>query len=349
MKSIYLLAACLLLITGMPAANGQTVLKEKKFSGHFPASRGKLVIDNRYGKLTISTWDKNEVTVNITVTAKGTSSGHAQQLLDRISITEPPAQGSGIHYKTVIGNSTVTGGEFRIDYVVSMPRSHAAAFINKHGDIDLADMQGKLEIDLEYGSLKTAGIRGTDKDIRVGFGSATIPSIEAGSIRLLHSNLAIGNAGTIRVANQNGNTTINASRFLDIDQKYGDLRIGSANQLKGTVQYASMTVDKLLKSVQLTIKYCTKAAFSYIGPEVSNIDVDASFSNLSYDFDRAASLSAEMTVSFGNVSSDWGASLNTGAARPGQAVVHRIKIGGGQGTMKLNVGYGNIALRRGGH
>lgn len=349
MKGLYMIAACLLSVMCLPTAYGQSVSREKKYSGRFPADRGKLIVDNRYGKLDIRTWDRNEVTVDITVSAKGKTAAIAQELLDKVSITEPPAHGSGIHYRTEIGKgrSGSIQGEFRIDYVINMPRRHPAAFVNKYGDISLTEAGGQLSIALEYGSLRTGAIRGPEKDIRLAYGNATIASMETGSIRSSYSNLSIEKAGSIDVTGKSGTTRIGSVRELDIDQRYGDLTIGSVSGLKGSVQYAGLKVGKLLKDVKMNLQYCTGARFEYVGPDVDRIDVSSSYGNMYYRFDKAASLSGDVQVSYGNVrSSAPNVSLSrSGGGRPGQSEMYRGKIGSGRGSMAMQVSYGNIEFR----
>ncbi|RYD58023.1 MAG: hypothetical protein EOP56_07045 [Sphingobacteriales bacterium] len=349
MKSLYVLAAYLLTILWIPEGFAQ-VTKEKKFSGRFSADRGKLVIDNHYGKLDINTWDKNEITVDITVTAKARTESGVQQILDKVSIQEP-GKADGIYYKTVIGKgktlSISSKNEFRIDYVINMPRRHNAEFINRFGDIDLADVDGKVKIDLDYGGLKAGNIRGTDNDIRIGFGSASIAFIESGYIKSAYSKLTINKAGSLKISNEFEKTTIGTIRDLDIKQRYGNLNIGSVNQLKGSAEFDNLTVDKLLKSVQMDLKYCGNARFEYIGADVDKIDINSSFSNMHYHFDNAASLSANMEVSFGKVKNGVDG-ISLAESKPdkyGQTSIYKGKIGGGRGSMNLDVSYGNVVFK----
>jgi hypothetical protein len=347
MKSLYILAVYMLALTCFSTVHGQTISKEKKISGRFSADRGKLVIDNQYGKLDIHTWDKNEVTVDITITAKASSASDAQEILDKVSIIEP--QGNDIRYKTVIakGKTFQTKSEFSINYVINMPRRHASELINKYGDIEISDVDGKLSIDLSYGNLKTGALRDNDKDIKVGYGSAAITFIETGTIRSSYSKLYITKGGNINVTNEFEKTTIGAVHDLNIDAKYGDVKIGLVDQLKGNIQYAGLQVDKLLKSVQMTVKYSGGAKFDYIGPGVDNININSGFSNLSLGFDNDASLAGDVAVSFGNVSNNsHNLSLTTTRAdMPGQNTTYKGKVGSGRGNMTMTVSYGNVVFR----
>lgn len=205
-------------------------------------------------------------------------------------------------------------------------------------------MTGKLTIDLEYGGLKTGVISGSDKEIKVGFGSAVITSIETGNVRCSYSNLSIDKAGTIDVSNQFDKTSINTVHDLKIEQKYGDLKIGTAGQLKGNVQYANLVVDKLLKSAQITLKYSSSARFEFIGPAVNNLSISSEFSNLFFHFDNNASLAGDVTISNGNLSNNThNVKLSPGRTMPGTSP-NKALIGSGYGSLSLNVSYGNLVM-----
>jgi len=345
MKILCTIAAYMLTVT---LTFGQTVSKEKKLSGRFAASKGKLTIDNSYGKLTINTWDRSEITVDITITAKAVSAGDAQELLNRVAISEPQNNGTGIFYKTVITkeNRSISNSEFHVDYIVNMPARHTAEFANRYGDIRISDIEGKLSINLEYGDLTTANIRGNDNDIKISYGSASIAYLEGGDIKASYSRLSITKAGSINVSNQFETTTIATVRNLDVDQKYGNLKIGAVEQLKGSTQYADLSVDKLMKSVQMKLSHCGNAKFDYVGPSVGTININSSFSNLSYHFDKNASLSGNIMVSFGNVSNEVNNILliTSGRSNAG-AASYKAKIGNGNGNLDVKASYGNVLFK----
>jgi hypothetical protein len=272
-------------------------------------------------------------------------------MLDRISIIGPDDRSNSISYKTLLskGRIVMTGNSgFSINYVVYMPYGQTAELINKFGDISLSDVKGKLSIDLQYGALKTGTITGPDKDIKVNFGSAVIAYIESGRIKSGYSKLTIDKAGSITVSNQFETTTINTVRELDIDQKYGNLKIGSVGQLSGNAQFAGqLSVAKVLRSAQMNLKYCSGTHFDYIGPDVDKLDIRSSFSTLDFRFDDQASLSGDVSVAFSD--------LRNSAANVTVSVLqadkyehsskYKCKVGDGRGTLFLSASYGKITIR----
>src|SRR4029078_10241085 len=62
-------------------------------------SNDKGSLSNQFGEMKISTWDKNEVKVDVSITGKSDIETRAQQILDHISI-EDGKSGNTVSFKT---------------------------------------------------------------------------------------------------------------------------------------------------------------------------------------------------------------------------------------------------------
>lgn len=325
-----------------------TGVREKKLSKHYTVSNGdKLSIDNRYGKVHINTWDKNEVTVDVVIRIEAKNDDKAQQLLDRINISERNA-GHEISYVTEIKNNKVVNlanQKMSIDYTINAPRKNALDITNKFGNVYLDDFDGSLQMDVSYGALKTEKIGGDDKYIKVAFGSASIESLDRGKVEVSYSALNINKAQKLDVLNKFGKSTIGSIQDLKINQQYGDLQLGTVERINGTVSFAGLDVDKLLKSADMNLKYCSRADFGYLGSSVDLVKLNASFGSVFCHVDDDASLAVDINVNFGQVSNH-SRYVNLTSSKPDDdsrnAVSYTGKIGRGSGKMQLNVSYGNI-------
>src|SRR5262245_35637011 len=74
--------------------------KERNLSKTYPASGNKLNIENRFGIVKVTTWDKNEIKVDIHIEASSTDKELADKTFDRIDIKESQ-EGKNITLKTV--------------------------------------------------------------------------------------------------------------------------------------------------------------------------------------------------------------------------------------------------------
>src|ERR1700761_3896895 len=90
----------------------------------------KLEIENSFGNVSISTWDKNEITVDIEIGTRASTDEKAQSMMDGIDVKDWQ-EGHTIGFKTKVGevhseNSNNSrrrddSRSFYIDYVIHMP------------------------------------------------------------------------------------------------------------------------------------------------------------------------------------------------------------------------------------
>src|ERR1700759_4662905 len=72
------------------AANGdEDVRKQRLINKSYPVTADdKLEIENQFGNVVISTWDKNEITVDIEISARANSEEKAQDIMNRIDVKD---------------------------------------------------------------------------------------------------------------------------------------------------------------------------------------------------------------------------------------------------------------------
>ena len=354
-RIIIVMAALLML--QIPTAWGRSLElaeKEKKIHNQYTVQDlDKLSIDNIYGNVHVNTWDKNEVTVDVTITAKAKNEDAAQTMLDRVNINIS-TNGDGGHkidYKTEIDEPLSKGknSEITINYTINAPKKNALDIINKYGDVYLGDLAGKLRLMASYGAVDIQNLTGGDKIIKATFGKAMINSIEHGNLDISYANVSIDKAGDITLTNKFGNTDVTSGEKLAIDQKYGNVKLGSVSELSGTFDYGNLVIDDLQKSAYLSLKYCGKAELRSVGPNVNKIDMDAHYSDFECHFAEGANLSISMTTSYSNVKNAAflkSAELSNVNHDPSiKSGRYEGKAGKGEGEMVIDAHYSNISFR----
>jgi DUF4097 and DUF4098 domain-containing protein YvlB len=348
--------AILILIQFSPASaeRWEQVAKEKKVHHQYTVQdMDKLEIDNVHGSIHINTWDKNVITVDVTITAKARSESDAQEVLDRISIVNSSNESGGhrIFYRTVLEPTShnVENSNMTIDYTINAPRRNAIDITNKFGDVYLGDFSGKMRMDVSYGALDLQTVSGNDNRIKVAFGSAMISSIEAGIFEISYSNLTIDKAGDIDVTNKFGKTDVASATTLKIDQHYGNVELGAVGAISGYINYADIAIDNLKKSFDLTLKYCGRADVKSVGPNVDLVKMEAQYSNMDFRFAEGANLSMDITTTYSTVKKGaFSKSLeltSSGNKEDWKTEHYRGKIGSGAGNMTIEAHYSNINFK----
>lgn len=152
---------------------------EKKYNKFFPVSNETIALLNRYGQLTIDTWDKNEVQVDAQISVGAQNNEYANKLLEKITILDEKTNGK-IEFKTQLenwnDNSNNGGHEMRIDITVHVPATAKLYAENNFGPLTIGDYKAEVELICKYGNL-TTGKLSNPTSVTVEFGSAKVKSV----------------------------------------------------------------------------------------------------------------------------------------------------------------------------
>lgn len=238
--SISLLMTTLAFGTQTLAADDPMVEKKKTYSKSYSVSSSdKVSLRNSFGEMKINTWDKNEVKVDVTITAEAGTDEKAQQLLDVIGI-EDGKNGGGVYFKTRIGDSKNQHrdkGEkqsFNIDYVVYLPSSNVLDATNEFGAMSIGDYKGKAFLESKFGSLTAGNLQ--NARVTVEFGKATINSMNDGDLTIKFSRGVVNNlSGSVKANFEHcGGVKLNLDndiKNLDIKNSFTKLYLDVNNGL----------------------------------------------------------------------------------------------------------------------
>jgi hypothetical protein len=262
---------------------GEVKEKVKNYSKSYSVDgNDKLVINNTYGKVTVNTWAKNEVKVDVQIKAYANEEDDAQKMLDNISITDSK-ENSVISFKTNIErtNNNNNGNNFwgtwfsngksntrksEINYTIYMPAKSQLQISNRYGATILPDLQGKLIIENSYGSLTGKNLSNPANDIKVRYGSANIENLGS-------SNLSVA---------------------------YGSLNLGEADKLNADVSYSSAKIGKLTTSANINVRYSGGLQIADLDKNLRNLSVNSSYSTVKLGLPENENADIDVTVRYGS-------------------------------------------------
>jgi hypothetical protein len=193
------LLACLVLFSAASAYSQEKssytwpVKLQKDYTKTYPLTNELLAVMNRYGKMTIETWDKNEIKVDAQISVGAQNNEYAAKMLERINIIDEKKT-DRIEFVTKLGDwnddNNNGGHEMRIDLVVHIPATAKLYAENNFGPLTIGNYKGEVELVCKYGTL-TAGILSNSKNIRVEFGKAVIESVNDSKLLFKYSRVDI--------------------------------------------------------------------------------------------------------------------------------------------------------------
>jgi hypothetical protein len=261
--------------------SGEIKEKTKNFSKSYAVNgNDKLQIDNRYGKVTVNTWDKNEFKVEVQMKAYANDDADAQKLLDKTSIADSK-ESDLIGFKTVIdnednkdnnfwgfwtNNGKTTVREMIINYTVYIPAKNALNVTNRYGGVELPNiLEGKVTINNSYGSLIAKSLTNSEDKINVRYGNAKIANF-AGS---------------------------------NLDVAYGSLSLDDADKLNATVQYGSAKIGKISTSGNVNVRF-GGLEIADLDKNLKTLSVSSSYSPVKVNTPTGTNADFEVTVRYGD-------------------------------------------------
>ena len=236
------------------STNADDVDLAKTYSKTYPADANDVLsIENKYGNVTVNTWNRNEFKVDVQIKVSAGSDDQAKDVLDNVKISDAK-NGSTVAFRTIIEEvhnswfSALTGNgakRIEIDYTIYMPAKNEFVVDDRYGSIILPDLSGKVTINNAYGSLVAKSLS-NESVIRVRYGSANIESL--------------------------GNCTMQLS--------YGDLTVGSVNTLTADIGYSPAKIGKLHTAGTISLRYGGGLKIDDLDRNVKSLVINASYTNI---------------------------------------------------------------------
>lgn len=298
--------------------------KGKSFTKSFSLDKNdKINLSNQYGSITIKTWDKNEIRVDVDLKAYAKTESEAQKLLDNVSINATKA-GDLVSYKTEMGSrngnwgSNVRNGktiwrrEVKVNYIVYMPNDNALTASQQYGNIIMGDFSGPTSIKLQYGNLTAGNLTNTNNYLSIQYGKGDIKDMGGADIKHQYGNgLTIGTiSNTLNLNAQYTAVKIAAVKgAASIKHQYGSgTTIGSVSgSLNVNTQYCAIRIGTLRGNLTSKAQY-GKVIIEGIDAD-KDVDIEAQYTDVNLGF--ATNYNADFNVSTNYGSFKYGPSITT--------------------------------------
>jgi len=255
-------------------ASGEIIEKIKNYSKSYSVDANDILqISNSFGKITVNTWNKNEFKVDVQMKFGSEDADAVNDMINGSSISDSKI-GSTVSFKTNLyhndSNRRNKNQSIEINYTVYMPAGNPIDINNRFGAVILPDLSGKSFIKVSYGALTAGSLSNTQNEVDVRFGDANIANFNSGKIEV----------------------------------SYGKLKTGTVNNIDAEIKFASISIDRLKGSADVNVRYGDGFRIGTIDKTVKNINVDAQFTKINFDFKQLENFNFDVTTKFGNFNCD---------------------------------------------
>lgn len=306
----------LLLVCGLASSSFANNRKDfkKTIKKEFDLSKsGELDIDNKFGKVEIKTWDKNRVSIEVTVIVRADSEKEAEEVFDRISIhfsdgkdyvkaeTEIKSKKSSSWFGW---GGSYNSNDYAINYDVYMPASADLDLSNHHGESIIAKLKGDASIDIAHGEISAEGFEG-NVELDIAHSEGTVGDIHKLTADIQHSDIRFDNIKEADFDMSHGDIEIEDVDILRLDSRHANFELGDVGELRadtrhddfeieyvGTIiseaQHTSFDIEKLGKLVDLDCSH-GGATIDHIEANFQSVNLYGSHTNFRIRVDEDAS------------------------------------------------------------
>lgn len=287
--------------------------KTKFYSNGYTIDKNdKVNVSNKFGSITIKTWDKNEVKIDAEIKAYANTAAEAQKMIDGFEATSIK-EADLISFKTNMENTNGSWGrgsrngknwrrEIKVNVTVYMPAGNALTATQQYGNIQMEDFSGPTSIVVQYGNFTANSLKSNNNYIKVQYGKCDIKDVAQAKINHQYGGgLTIGSIGEIELVAQYTNVNIGEiKQMATIKQQYGSgITIGSAGPLSAMVQYSTLKIGNLEGSLTSKVQY-GKVNIDEVRTDCKTIDINADYTNVNVGFAPNYNANFNLSTTYGS-------------------------------------------------
>lgn len=340
-----------LLVWSMPAVATEEYVaenvKKKEVKKVFKVSASDVLeIENQYGNITVTHWEKNEIEIRVVIEAKARNNKRVEELLEYADVRIEHS-GNTVSGETSMANfgGTKNNERLAVHYYISKPakikphlrlrygniilpqENEANTTLEvKYGNINAGDFTGKLKINSSYGNIEVGDF--TDAQMTLAYcGTVVIGDGQDLSIDSRYSNGSLGDIEQLELEASYGKYKMNKIEAIELSAKYSNFDIQElGKELRGSFSYGTINikhVSSALRKIQAAARY---GKFNIYMPVNMSFDVVAH--NMKY---------ATYTISGG---------FNVTKEKNGHD--HHTKVNNGHATRIINYegnGYSDLTIK----
>lgn len=302
-----LLSAVILSMSAVFALPAQTFTEKKTISRAFHITREtSLELNNKYGNIHITPWDKDSVSIKVEIEASAQSLDRLHKIFDDLDVNFSETNylirvqtnfTQNINYllesfKVMTKKIISYESKIEINYFISAPEYIDLNIVNRYGDVYMENNTGNISLNLSNGSFK-ANILNEASEMELVFCDATINRIKKGTINASFSELIIGESDDLNITSISSRFDFEKSLLLHTESKRDKFYLETAGSLNGDAYFTDFRIENLTGNINLVTKYGNlRARMIEKGSEL--ITINSSYTDIDLTFDPVISYNLDI-------------------------------------------------------
>lgn len=272
-------------------------------------ANARVALNNRYGNLNISTWNKNKVEIEVTITVKGNDLDDVEDKLSTIDVLFN-ASASFVEAETIFQKNKSNWSwwkksnniNYKINYLVKMPKSNSVDLDNDYGNIYLSELDGKADINCDYGKISLNALNANNNNINLDYCSnSTINYMKSGDVNVDYSKLTIDKTENVIVNADYSGVKLGETKNVDFNSDYGSISIDEAENVNGNSDYASMRFGTIKKNLNIDTDYGSLQVKN-LANGFGKVDINGQYAGIKIGVDPDAVFTFEIDLQYAGFS-----------------------------------------------
>ena len=349
MKKHYKILFLFILIPFLGFSNDDTAVSKQKNikKTYIVNSNAGIDIDNKYGNITVSTWDEDKIDLDITIKVSGANEDWVNQKLNSIDVNITALK-SLVSAVTNIGNSSLkskgSSNSFEINYVIKIPKNGSVKLNNKYGNITTINLEASTDIACKYGKVIIGKLSGNNNRIELGYSqNSTIDYIKSGNIEARYSGIKINESGNLNLDANYTNVSLQEGQNIKYQGSYGTFKFKKINSLEGAGNYLTVSIAEISKDLNIDANY-SKINVESLDEKPKNVNINTGYTNVTLGYNTNYAFDFDINTKYGSIKNDNSLDVSVSEVKSNTKKVSGFNKKKGQNKVVVNSNYGNIIL-----
>ncbi len=318
MKTLYnlIFIAFLIPITVIAGPGKGKYTKTKKLSKTFALSAtGSVEVDNSFGNVTITTWDKNEVSFEVTVEVSGNDEDKVHERLRKIDVdfnasstlVGARTDSEGYHTQNkslwgmITGSSSNDVSNIKIDYIIKIPVTASLDVSNDYGAVILDRLEGRAVISCDFGRLDIGQLMHPNNELKFDYTkNSSIDYMKGGVIKADFSDFTLYGSDK---ADFNGDYTkakFVSVKHLEIKSDFSTITTEESVSINGGGDYSTLRLGRIKESVSLKTDFGT-IKIEELGANFKSASIRSDYTAITVGYHKDASFKFDIQADFASI------------------------------------------------
>lgn len=351
MKKYYKTLIIFILLPFLGFSNDESSFSKQKNikKTYIVNSNAGIDIDNKYGNITVSTWDEDKIDIDITIKVTGNHENWVNEKLNTINV-DITALKSMVTAITNIGSSSLksksSSNSFEINYVIKIPKKGTVKINNKYGNIYAISLESTTDIVCKYGKVILGKLNSSNNRIDMGYcQNSSIEYIRNGTIKARYSNLKINDCGNLNLDTNYTDVTIDEGKNINYDCNYGTFKFHKINSLNGTGNYLTVSVNEISDNLSINANY-SKINVDNLNDKSKDVKINTGYTNIAIGYNLNYAFDFDINTKYASIKNDGNLEISVNETKNNSKQISGYYKKKGQNKVTVNSNYGNVILVR---